>query len=65
MTWWLIAAAVSEFAFATVQSFLGSGFGVFLLLCWAAALLLHLLLGIRHLVWDAGWDLVPWPNRSP
>ncbi len=55
MTWWLVAAAASDDAFATVQSFLGSGFGVFLLMGWAAALLLHLFLGIRHLVWDAGW----------
>ena len=29
MTWWLVAAAASESAFATVQGFLGSGFGVF------------------------------------
>jgi succinate dehydrogenase / fumarate reductase cytochrome b subunit len=55
MTWWLVAAATSDSAFATVQGFLGSGFGVFLLFCWVAALLLHLLQGIRHLVWDAGY----------
>lgn len=54
MTWWLVAAATSDSAFAMVQSFLGSGFGVFLLLGWSAALLLHLFQGIRHLVWDAG-----------
>jgi succinate dehydrogenase / fumarate reductase cytochrome b subunit len=55
MTWWLVAAAASDAAFATVQGFLASGLGVFLLLCWTAALLLHFFLGIRHLVWDAGW----------
>ncbi len=55
MTWWLVAAAASDAAFETVQGFLGSWFGVFLLLCWAAALLLHLFQGIRHLVWDAGY----------
>lgn len=55
MTWWLVAAAASNDAFATVQGFLGSGFGVFLLMGWAAALLLHLFLGIRHLAWDTGW----------
>jgi succinate dehydrogenase / fumarate reductase, cytochrome b subunit len=53
-TWWLVAAAASEGAFATVQGFLGSGFGIFLLFCWAAALLFHLCTGIRHLFWDAG-----------
>ena len=61
MTWWLVAAATSDAAFATVQGFLGSGFGVFLLFCWAAALLLHLFQGIRHLVWDAGYGF---DNRS-
>ncbi|MBV8616202.1 MAG: succinate dehydrogenase, cytochrome b556 subunit [Acetobacteraceae bacterium] len=61
MTWWLVAAASSDSAFATVQGFLGSWFGVFLLFCWAAALLLHLFQGIRHLVWDAGYGF---DNRS-
>lgn len=55
MTWWLVAAASSDAAFNAVQGFLGSWFGVFLLFCWAAALLLHLFQGIRHLVWDAGY----------
>jgi succinate dehydrogenase / fumarate reductase cytochrome b subunit len=54
LTWWLVAAAAGDKAFAGVQGFLGSWFGVFLLLCWAAALLFHLFTGIRHLVWDAG-----------
>lgn len=54
-TWWLVAGASSESAFATVQGFLGSGFGIFLLFCWAAALLFHLFQGIRHLAWDAGY----------
>ena len=61
MTWWLVAAASSDSAFATVQGFLGSWFGVFLLFCWAAALLLHLFQGIRHLAWDAGYGF---DNRS-
>lgn len=65
MTWWLVAAAASESAFETVQAFLGSAFGVFLLLCWATALLLHLLLGIRHLVWDAGWGFGPLAQQEP
>jgi len=55
MTWWLVAGAASDSAFTTVQDFLGSGLGVFLLLCWAAAQVLHFFLGIRHLAWDAGW----------
>ena len=65
LAWWLIAAAVSDDAFATVQGFLGSWFGVLLLLGWSAALLFHLFTGLRHLVWDAGWGFdPPWYERS-
>lgn len=65
MTWWLVAAAASDSAFATVQDFLGSGFGIFLLFCWAAALLLHLFLGIRHLVFDMGWGYGTMAQQEP
>jgi succinate dehydrogenase / fumarate reductase, cytochrome b subunit len=54
LTWWLVAAATSDAAFATVQGFLASWLGVLLLLAWAAALIFHLCTGIRHLFWDAG-----------
>lgn len=60
MTWWLVAAAASPGAFATAQGFFASGFGIFLLFCWAAALLFHLWQGIRHLVWDAGPGFDAW-----
>ena len=65
MAWWLVAAAASESAFATVQGFLGSGFGIFLLVCWAAALLLHLFQGIRQLAWDALWGFGPLSQQEP
>lgn len=65
LAWWLIAAAVSDSAFATVQGFLGSWFGVLLLLGWSAALLFHLCTGLRHLAWDAGYGFdAPWYERS-
>lgn len=65
ISWWLVAAAVSDSAFATVQSFLGSGFGVCLLLCWAAAQVLHLLLAC--VTWRgtrAGGSALS-PSRNP
>lgn len=65
MTWWLVAAAASESAFATVQEFLGSSFGVLLLMGWAAALLLHVFQGIRHLAWDAGWGFGTLAPQDP
>lgn len=54
LTWWLIAAATSESAFAKVQWFLATPVGLLLLFGWSAALLFHFFSGIRHLVWDAG-----------
>lgn len=65
MTWWLVAAAASDSAFATVQGFLGSGFGIFLLFCWAAALLLHFFQGIRQLAWDALRGFGPMAQQEP
>ncbi len=55
MTWWLVAAASSDAAFATVQYFIGSPIGLLLLFGWTLALVYHLLNGVRHLAWDAGY----------
>jgi succinate dehydrogenase / fumarate reductase cytochrome b subunit len=38
-----------------VRGFCGSWFGLFLLFGWSWSLCFHLLNGIRHLAWDAGW----------
>ena len=43
LTWWLVAAAVSDEAFAAVQWFLATPIGLLLLLGWTAALVLPLL----------------------
>lgn len=55
LVWWLVAVAAGPEAFETVQGFIGSWFGRALLLGWSYALFYHLVNGIRHLVWDAGW----------
>jgi succinate dehydrogenase / fumarate reductase, cytochrome b subunit len=55
MTWWLVAAATSDEAFATVQYFMGSPLGLLFLFGWTLALIYHLLNGLRHLAWDAGF----------
>jgi succinate dehydrogenase / fumarate reductase cytochrome b subunit len=52
---WLIAAASGLEAFDRLQSFNGSIIGKLLLLGWSIAFFFHLLNGIRHLAWDAGW----------
>lgn len=52
---WLVAAASGLEAFDRLQSFNGSVIGKLLLLGWSIAFFFHLLNGIRHLAWDAGW----------
>ncbi len=52
---WLTAAASGLEAFDRLQSFNGSIIGRLLLLGWTVAFFYHLLNGIRHLAWDAGW----------
>jgi len=65
LAWWLVAAAVSPAAFATVQSFVASPIGLVVLIGWSLALYFHLFSGIRHLVWDAGFGFdQPWYNLS-
>lgn len=59
MTWWLVAAAVSDAAFADAQWFIGSAFGLLLMFGWTLALMFHFFAGIRHLVWDAGYGYDP------
>lgn len=55
LTWWLVAAATSADAFATVQAFIGSPIGLLLMFGWTLALFFHLCNGIRHLAWDMGF----------
>ncbi len=65
LTWWLVAAAVSDDAFTTVQWFLATPIGLLLLLGWTVALFFHFFAGLRHLAWDAGYGFdPPWYNRS-
>lgn len=59
LTWWLVAAATSDNAFAWVQWFLGTPIGILCLFGWSLSLLLHLCSGIRHLFWDAGFGFEP------
>lgn len=51
----LLSLAAGPESYATVKSFCGSGFGLFLLFGWTWSLCFHLCNGIRHLAWDTGW----------
>ncbi len=57
VTVWVVALAAGPEAFASVNGWLGSPVGLIALVLWTASLFYHLLNGIRHLLWDAGWLL--------
>lgn len=54
VAWWLIAAAGPQSYFDFVNGIFGSWFGRLVLLGYTWALMLHLLGGLRHFIWDTG-----------
>lgn len=54
---WLLALAAGPDRFAALTAILSSLPMLLVLMVWTAALFYHLLNGIRHLLWDAGWLL--------
>lgn len=59
LAWWLFAAATGPDAYFIFQTFAGTWFGSLVLLAYAWALIHHLLGGLRHFIWDAGWGFAP------
>lgn len=57
LTWWIMALASSEAAFATIHGIVQSWFGGLVLFGFTAALFYHGANGVRHLFWDAGLGL--------
>ena len=57
LAWYLIAAASNARSFDTASRFLGSWFGLLVLFGFTWALFHHLLGGIRHFIWDAGYGM--------
>jgi len=54
---WLIALASGEEAYAGLSAFLGSVLGMLIIAASVFSFSFHLMGGIRHLIWDAGWML--------
>ena len=52
---WLVAVAQGGETYERVAACAGSPFGKIVLFGFSMALVYHLLNGIRHLLWDAGW----------
>ena len=55
LVYWLIAVASGPVSFSMAQGLVGAWYGRLLLLGWTFALFFHLVNGIRHLCWDAGY----------
>lgn len=54
VVWWFVALAVSPSYFAFVDGILSSWLGKLVLIASLLGLSLHMLNGIRHLIWDTG-----------
>lgn len=55
LVWWLMAIAIGGDAYAFASRQWSSPLGMLFLFGFTLALVYHLLNGIRHLLWDAGW----------
>ena len=55
--WWFMAAASGPAAFAIADSVLTSWFGDIVLFLSLWGIWYHMLAGLRHLIWDAGYGL--------
>jgi succinate dehydrogenase / fumarate reductase cytochrome b subunit len=65
LAWWLMAVARGGDAYARAADCLASPLGLLALAGFSLALVYHLLNGIRHLLWDAGWGFeIPEVYRS-
>jgi len=51
---WLVAAAAGAAEDARVTEAMATPFGRLLLVGWSFAFFLHLMNGVRHLIWDTG-----------
>ena len=59
IVWWLIAAGSGPNAYTKMGAFISSAFGRLILFGYTWALIHHMLGGIRHLIWDAGYGFEP------
>ena len=57
LAWFLIATSMDATAFAAASGFLNSIFGRLVLFGFSWSLFHHMLGGIRHFVWDAGYGM--------
>jgi succinate dehydrogenase / fumarate reductase cytochrome b subunit len=56
---WLVAVAMGERTYATVNGLFGHPIGKLVLFAYTWAVFHHMLGGVRHLIWDTGRGLAP------
>ena len=65
LVWWLMSIAIGGDAYEFASRQWASPLGLAFLFGFTLALVYHLLNGIRHLLWDAGWGFeIPEVYRS-
>jgi len=55
LSYWLISLAEGDAAYGSAMRVLWSPLGMLFLVGWTFSFLYHLLNGVRHLFWDAGY----------
>src|SRR5471030_1875354 len=55
LAWFLLATSMDQAAFSVASGFLNSIFGRLILFGFTWSLFHHMLGGIRHIIWDAGY----------
>ena len=55
LAYWLVCLAAGEAAYVSAMRLLSSPLGMLCTVGWAFSFLYHLLNGVRHLCWDAGY----------
>jgi succinate dehydrogenase / fumarate reductase cytochrome b subunit len=64
LCYWLVSLAGGEQSYATAAKLFASPVGRFALVGWTFAFLYHLLNGVRHLFWDAGYGFERTPRHA-
>jgi succinate dehydrogenase / fumarate reductase cytochrome b subunit len=57
LAWYLIALSMDATAFAVIAGFLNSFIGRLILFGFTWSLFHHMLGGVRHIIWDAGYGM--------
>jgi succinate dehydrogenase / fumarate reductase cytochrome b subunit len=64
LCYWLVSLAGGERSYAAAVKLFAGPAGLLLLIGWTFAFLYHLLNGVRHLFWDAGYGFERMPRQA-